>query len=285
MRLLVVVVGCWSLLSSTGCAQAESVGGGGVGAVDGSVGGSGGSGAGGAGGSATGGAGGVGGSGGSTTGGAGGSGGSGGGGTGGSGTCTPPVTGGQCDTSPQCGCTGAQACQVTSEAGTTQCVAAGSTQPYYACTYSTDCTKGYACVGGACKLYCESNADCSATSGVCNQVMKSPGNTPIPGWKICSKKCELHNPASACGPLLTCVPMTKTTPPSSDCGKAGTATTAGACLNDTTACAPGYACLTNGDCRKWCRVLFNDCGGKTCQGFSTGNEIVIDGITYGVCAP
>ena len=180
---------------------------------------------------------------------------------------------------------------MTSDTGTTQCVPAGTTQPYYGCTSATACTKGHACVGGACKQYCDSDADCASTSGKCNQVMliKTGQSTPspIPGMKICSKKCDLHNPASACGPGLTCTANTQTLPHTSDCSTGGTATTAGGCASNPSACAPGYACLTSGDCKKWCRVLFaSDCpSGKTCTGFAAPNEIVIDGITFGVCNP
>ena len=48
--------------------------------------------------------------------------------------------------------------------------------------------------------------------------------------------------------------------------------------------APGYACLTSGDCKHWCRVGFSDCGaGKTCTGFSAPNQLFVDGLEYGVC--
>lgn len=314
MRFLFTWLGCCALGALSACAQAEGVSdgsgavggfagdggtvggaggvGGGAGGAGGNVGGAGGAlgGAAGTGGAAGsgGGTGATGGSGGST-GGSGGTGATGGGGTGGTGTCTPPVTGGTCDTFPQCGCTGTQACNVTSEAGTTQCTSAGIVTPYNLCTNLNDCTKGYACVGSACKSYCETNTDCTSTGGVCIQVNFTSGGTskPIPGMKVCSKKCELQNPASACGSGLGCYPDVQAVPPKTDCAKAGTATTAGACLADSTACAPGYACLSNGDCKKWCRVGFtSDCGsGKTCAGWNPPNQIVIDGITYGVCNP
>lgn len=211
------------------------------------------------------------------------------GGTGGTGACTPPVAGGQCDTSPQCGCSGTQACGVTNETGITQCAPPGGITPYNLCVSLNDCTKGYACVGSICKLYCETNVDCLTTGGSCFQVQHTSGGTSklIPGMNVCSKKCELQNPASACGPGVGCYTDLESAPPKNDCAKAGTATTAGACLADTTACAPGYACLANGDCRKWCRVgVANECDtGKTCAGWAAPNEVIVDGITYGVCSP
>jgi hypothetical protein len=310
MRLLFVVVGCSTLGAALGCAQSEPVTGGSglggfvsdagaTGGVGGAVGGAGGA-FGGAGG-VTGGAGGaVAGAGGATGGAGGTTGGSGGlgGGTGatggatggsGGGACTPPVAGGQCDTWPQCGCTGTQACGVTTQTGVTSCSAAGVVTPYNQCTNLGDCTKGHACVGSACKQYCETNTDCASTGGTCFPLQYSSGGTslPIPGMKVCSKKCELHNPSAACGPGLTCYPDTQAVPAKTDCAKAGTSTAPGACLTDPTACSPGYACLSSGDCKKWCRVSVpSDCGtGKTCQGWAPPNDIIIDGVTYGICTP
>jgi len=177
---------------------------------------------------------------------------------------------------------------VTSVAGTTQCQAAGTKTPYNACTTLTDCVAGHACVGGACKSYCEQNTDCTATNGTCIQVQYDENGTskPIPGMKVCSKQCKLENPAADCGPGLGCYPDTTVTPTKTDCATAGTSTSPGACLTKTTECAPGYACLTSGDCRKWCRVGFNsDCGtGKTCGAFSAPNQLFVGGIEYGVCS-
>ncbi|MFO0568190.1 MAG: hypothetical protein U0263_21195 [Polyangiaceae bacterium] len=308
MRWSSLVIGSFALGACLGCAQSETVSGGGGGLVgDGGPGGSGGTAVGGSGGalggsggsggtSATGGAAGAAGAGGGSGGSTGGAGGTGGGGTGGSsggsgGTagCTPPVAGGLCDTSPQCGCTGTQACNVTSEAGTTQCTPAGTITPYNLCANLNDCTKGYACVGSACKAYCETNTDCASTGGACFQVNFTSAGTskPIPGMKVCSKKCELQNPASACGAGLGCYPDLQAVPPKTDCAKAGTSTAAGACLSDGTICAPGYACLSNGDCKKWCRAQFtSDCPtGKTCAVWQAPNQVIIDGIEYGVCSP
>ena len=155
---------------------------------------------------------------------------------------------------------------------------AGTTQPYHACKSNGDCTKGYGCFGYMCKLYCESNEDCAATSGSCTEATFYDGQ-PAPWLKYCPKKCDLLNPAGACGPGYTC--SVWTFPWESDCASAGTATTAGACVTDSSACAPGYVCLTNGDCEKWCRVqVTGDCpAGKTCVGL----EMIIDGTKFGAC--
>jgi hypothetical protein len=319
MRLLLLVLG----LASGGlvaCAQSESVTGGGAGqAGGGAVGGFGGFGGfggdggpsggnagvpsggiggatGGTGGGQTGGAAGAGGATGGTagtgaTGGTstGGTGGTATGGTGG-GNCTPPVPGGQCDTFPQCGCGAGLACQVTTLAtGSTQCVGAGQGKPYNPCTAPYDCVAGYACVGSACKAFCEKDPDCTSTGGACIQVQYDDGSgvsKPVPQMKVCTKKCLLQNPSADCGPSLGCYLDTSVNPYRTDCAAAGTATGAGACSSTTTTvCAPGYVCLTSGDCRKWCRVGFTtDCPtGKVCQGFAAPNQVFVDAVEYGVC--
>lgn len=282
------------------CATSDSgVGGvatGGVGAtggVEGGLGGSAGS-VGGAAGTATGGTGGgTGGAAGTATGGTGGTptGGSGGatGGTGG-GTCTPPVAGGLCDTLPQCGCPNGQACDVVTVAGITQCVIAGTVPPYGACDgTNTKCQAGYACVGGACKAFCDTASTCSG--GDCLQVTYDNAGTPtnIPEMKICSKPCALENPGAACGATLGCY-LTDQAAGKTDCATAGTGIGAVNCTavpaTPASTCAPGYVCLTSGECRKWCRVgVANDCAaGKLCTGFAAPNQIFIGATEYGVCA-
>jgi hypothetical protein len=213
----------------------------------------------------------------------GGTGASGGGGTGG-GNCSPPVAGGACDTFPQCGCGSGLVCNVTQTSGITSCVLPGNVTPYNACVALNDCQGGYACVGGACKAFCEADPDCAQTSGACFQVNdnSSGSSVPIPGMKICSKKCAPENPAAACGPGLSCYVDNSVTPAQTDCSTAGTATGPGVCASDNTVCAPGYVCLTSGACRKWCRVGFSsDCGGSACTGFTT--PLIVDGLEYGAC--
>jgi hypothetical protein len=310
MRLLLLILGLGLSSALLDCAQSESVSSGGAagftglggdgGPVDGAggvpsggtgsaLGGAGGStgGAGGTGALDGGGAGGTGATG--TTGGTGGTGASGGSGTGGTGACTPPVPGGKCDTFPQCGCAAGLACNVYDPAtGTTQCVAAGTIAAYAACTNLTDCMAGHACVGGACKAYCDADPDCAKTGGACIQVTYDDQGVskPVPGMKVCTKKCKLENPSMDCGPTLGCYLDTSVNPPRTDCAKAGTAMGPGTCsTTNTTVCAPGYVCLTNNECAKWCRVGYTtDCsGGKKCVGFSAPNQIFVNTIEYGVC--
>jgi hypothetical protein len=226
----------------------------------------------------------------SGTGGAGGTGGNAGSsGTAGSGSCTPPVAGGACDTWPQCGCNAGMNCDVTGLDGKTACVLAGNVQPYRSCGAANACGAGYACIGGdhsVCKQFCESNADCAGSLRECLQVVYAADDagteTPIPEYKVCSAGCALEDSAATCGPDATCYPNAAAT--ATDCiGDVGTATGPNGCSStDPFTCAPGYVCLADDSCKKWCRVgQVGDCPGSSCGGFST--PLILDGVTYGAC--
>lgn len=212
-----------------------------------------------------------------------------GGGAGGT-TCTPPVAGGLCDTFPQCGCPNGQACDVIQfGSGITQCVQAGNVPPYNACNGSTTkCQAGYACIGGACKSFCETVTGCSATGGDCLQVTNID-STPVPQMKICSKKCLLENPSADCGPTLSCW-LTDPVAGKTDCTTGGTGIGAVNCTDNTT-CAPAHVCLKNvgrtvGQCWKWCRVgVTVDCPvGKACTAWEPPDQVFVGTTQYGVCA-
>jgi hypothetical protein len=220
-----------------------------------------------------------------------------GGGTGGatggaSGTsgCSPPVSG-SCDTFPQCGCATDQRCTVTNVDGSTTCVANGPTQPYQACASASECTAGTECVGGACKPYCETQVDCPGSLRECMQVSYTPQGSstsvPIPGFLICSAGCQPEAPSGVCGPSLGCYPFNDPVT-STDCITAGSGTGPGGCCadagctdQDITLCAPGFVCVTSGDCLKWCRVGFADCPLGQCAAFTT--PLYVGGTEYGAC--
>ena len=237
----------------------------------------------------SGGAGGAGGTGGGETGDTGGSGGAG-GGSGGSGggndTCVPPSPTGQCDPFAQCGCTPGQNCIFTGATdGQTLCISAGSTAPQAACSTHDQCSVGHGCVGGVCKRFCQTSADCYATKGTCDQlyINDNGSQVPIAYAKACSAPCDPRTPQTVCGGSgVSCVPMDDG---STDCiGGFGTATGYGACSgNQWQNCAPGYICIDGSDCLRWCRQGFSgDCpGGQTCYGLN--NPVVFNGVTYGVC--
>jgi len=218
------------------------------------------------------------------TGGAGGEGGM--AGTGGS-PCIPPVSG-TCDTLPQCGCLPAENCDVYSLAGETTCVAAGQVPPYNNCANFGECQIGYTCVGGVCKPFCDSTAECPGSSyRACDQVYSD--TTPIPSFKVCTQQCNPRAPLqntgafSACGPNTLCI---ATPSGSSDCiGPAGTGVQNTACSADTD-CSPGFACVAVdiGDvrCLKWCTNDY-ECPGyyESCEFLNT--PLFAGTTEYGVC--
>lgn len=212
------------------------------------------------------------------SGGAGGAGGA--GGSGGDGSCTPP-NGGTCDPVAQCGCNADQGCHFISLAGTTGCLKAGTTVPYAKCSTDGECQAGTSCVSGLCTPFCATAADCPGSGRSCQQV--SGGNPPqdIPGYLVCTAKCDPINPSAVCGGGVTCLAFPGND--DTDCFVAGTATSGKCAGKRGDECAPGYRCAGESDatlaCRKWCRRGMNDC--PNCAGFH--DKIIVDGIEYGVC--
>jgi hypothetical protein len=208
------------------------------------------------------------------------------------GSCTPPVVGGQCDTWPQCGCSGTLACTVTdTTSGLTGCVSSGSTVAYGTCTGtgSGQCKPGFTCVDRVCKQYCNGHSDCGGTYRMCDQV--SVGGTPVPQMYTCSRLCDPVNPQlddatyDACGPGANCLPASNRV---SDCigGITALGTQGSDCSippfggPDIFKCAPGFICLSEdpfgftGTCFKFCHNpaagTSVECGGGLrCWDFAT----------------
>jgi hypothetical protein len=274
---------------------------GGTGATGGTggtqTGGTGGTQTGGTGGTQTGGTGGssTGGTGGSSTGGTGGSstGGTGGTATGGTGgTCVAPVSG-PCDTFPQCGCAPTEACDVQSlTTGSTACYTSQNLTLTSACATRGQCIAGASCVFRGCKGFCASNADCP-NHGECFQVQYDDGGTgkPSPHYTVCTDQCHPWNPTGTCGSGLACEPWSGLgeNPGQSVCALTGAISTT-SCSTANPFCAPGWACLGDNTCRKWCRVNTpGDClSGQTCFGLvdtaNPNNQGLFVGTTeIGVC--
>ncbi len=256
--------------------------GGSTGGTGGSTGGSGGS-TGGTGGSTGGTGGSTGGTGGST-GGTGGTGGSTGGtgGTGG-GACVPPAVG-ECTVYPHAGCPSYEGCYVTVPAtGMTECAYSSGYGPGDLCEYLNDCAPGTACVGGACKPYCSQSSNCPTAGADCFQVVYDPGSgtsQPVPCMKVCTDQCDPANPSVVCGTGASCDVFSDqgVNPGTSLCYDSGSSNT-GPCSAASPACAPGWVCLNDDLCHRWCRVGFSDCGASSCQaaGYYVGTQ------QYGFC--
>jgi hypothetical protein len=197
-------------------------------------------------------------------------------------TCKPVK--GTCNSVPQCGCGAGENCDFVASGSdwVPSCISAGGASLDDACTKSSDCAKGFSCVGTLCRPFCATKADCTGdASGLCLNV-KSGGTTSvdIPGYHVCfAVGCNPMKPLGKCG-TQGCGFLDDTT---TICERAGAATTAGSCASDSFACAPGYVCSSVGDCRKWCRVGFDseDCGGKLCQGLTS--TYTFESRTLGLC--
>jgi hypothetical protein len=204
------------------------------------------------------------------------------------GACTPPA-GSPCALFPQCGCCATQNCVVTTAAtGKTACIAAGTDGVHEPCTSNTECQKGMQCIAGVCVPFCKVDSDCTiAGSPRCKGVQYLPSGsttpTDVPGLKICLAQCDVLNPSTVCGPNTSCF-FPYLSDDTTECTAAGTSTVKGGCATNNFACAPGYICVNDGDCFKWCRIGFaTDCpSGRVCTGFMT--PITKSGTEYGVCA-
>jgi hypothetical protein len=220
--------------------------------------------------------------------GGGGTGGAAGGQAGSAGSCTPPVAGGECDTFPPCGCKAGDSCDVVSTSGTTKCGPSGNIKKGFVCKYINDCAPGLTCVGSACKPFCEVPGDCTTSGADCTAVTFSQpdgGTADVPGMRTCTDQCDLIT-AQSCGPGAGCYPVDdiKVQPGHSVCVEAGTSTTS---CSPTIDCAPGYVCLSDNKCYKWCRSnVASDCSG-TCYQFQDNNNNVgfyyVGAQGYGVC--
>jgi len=191
--------------------------------------------------------------------------------------CTPPIAGGGCDTTAQCGCTALQTCSFSAD--TTVCVAAGAGKLNEQCDAAKPCSPGLDCFfpvtpPGACKKYCSGSSDCAGGTSQCVSVVDSKSK-PVPGVGFCSSGCALESPASTCGSLGCHALGAETT----DCLPTGTGTGPGSCTSSFD-CAPGYGCDNGKDCRKWCRVGKADCGDA---GTCVPGNVTVGSVAYGVC--
>ena len=195
--------------------------------------------------------------------------------------CVSEVPGGICSTATQCGCNAGQACDVTGT-GPLQvgCRAIGPRLLGELCNAATlgDCGQGDVCAivsgtvpeVGVCRRFCDSPGVCS--TGDCIPFLSS-------AIGICSDDCALHDPTPVCGPGATCIAQPNGM--HSDCLPTNaTGTGPGGCASNPFECAPGYVCVSPGNCVQWCRVGQLDCVSGACVDIGGPT---IAGTAFGVC--
>jgi hypothetical protein len=186
-----------------------------------------------------------------------------------------------CGLDPQCGCGAMGTCDVDFQKldGTTKCVQTmGSGMIKSACKMTTDCSAGLTCVFGACRPYCSMDMATCPQPGtkICHQL--TANNMNVPNLLICYLDCALDD-ANACGGANeACV---YGGPNETDCRDV-TGANMTTCNQQTPMCSPGYVCLTNNTCAKWCKVGgMNTCGNKTCNSLQT--KVIINNQEFGIC--
>ena len=203
-------------------------------------------------------------------------------------TTTPPSN--KCGLVAQCGCTLAETCDVTDNAGNVSCVTAGLAAMGVPCVNTSGCARGLTCAGGTCHAFCDNpgSACTVAKTGNCLQLQDST-NKDVPNLAICQVACDLRD-AAACGGVSAagvgvCFDDGKG---GTDCGVGGPAALNATC-SDTVNCGPALVCVnttsgstTTSSCKKWCKVGSTDCGGTVmCTGFST--KVMVGTSEFGVC--
>jgi hypothetical protein len=186
-------------------------------------------------------------------------------------SCALPTPDSECRTAPLCGCAAGQNCAVADPAtGRTVCVDPGSAGKDAVCSGVGSCGVGTTCIGGTCKAYCATDADCGG--GKCIGAVY--GNNPVPGLMTCTSHCALDQ-ATGCGAGAGCFLLDGGV---TDCRATGTSTTSCSGVQD---CAPGYQCFDDGTCAAWCRAGGAPCAVGSCQ-TGTGS-VIVDGVVYGAC--
>jgi len=206
-----------------------------------------------------------------------------------------------CDILPQCGCAADQACDIdTSDLMGTACrtVSASPKSEGQACSNAAQCDVGTVCLGGFCRKYCSTNADCGQPRGQCViDIQDSQGNI-LPGIPTaCSSNCDPSNVAAGgCDAGAKCglfsathmgVPSDIVACTTAGAGTQGTTCTGGG-QGDDKLCAADFSCTTidsgtSFQCRKVCVVgISGTCPlNQTCLQFNP--TLTIGGTEYGVC--
>jgi hypothetical protein len=191
--------------------------------------------------------------------------------------CSVP-TGAQCELMSDCGCAGDQTCRVDGTvSGRTACGGVGAVLNFEPCSKESDCARGADCIGGLCKPYCQSDADCFGLPGQCAEIQTVHGT--VQGVRVCGKgalcavpaggACELMSDCGCTG-AQTCRVVAAVTG-RTECGPIGPMGAFEPCSSEAD-CARQLDCI-GGVCKPYC-VSDADCtlgGGGRCGVISTNN--------------
>jgi hypothetical protein len=182
--------------------------------------------------------------------------------------CAAPLSGGECNQLPACGCASGKVCYPSSTTRAMACVTGYNLAEGADCTSGLSCQAGFGCFGGTCKRYCNSASDCPAVDGLqnCLQTTWSEDNTNILGVKVCGRICDPVHPQSPTAPLLACPAGFNCAASStglSYCFKANPLPSGSTCATSAD-CMPGYYCTVNGACYKYCLGTTDCPSGQSC---------------------
>jgi hypothetical protein len=199
--------------------------------------------------------------------------------------------GGTCEYLPgeECGCSKPEKCTVIDpKTGESQCLSAGTTPDYGACSSTTDCADGSWCELST--SVCEPICSSTCTGGTCvHAAQATTGTATIPGLDVCSASCDLVS-ASPCGAGATCVNLTDSNGDTvgSECIMSAMIPLGMPCALASD-CAAGMVCtedLTddNTECSLWCSADEDPCpdNGLSCKYFEDPS-VDLDGHDYGYC--
>lgn len=186
---------------------------------------------------------------------------------------------GSCNTAPQCGCGDGMKCDIDSQTAKPTCEAMGSVPAGGNCMSPAECLRGYGCMGGVCKQYCNGPNDTTcAGGGECDPVLDSKAQPT--GAYYCTRTCDPFDSGSTVPPFLGCGPGQRCNPMPdghTDCSISGTIP-AGASCDDGTghaaiiSCEPGAICV-NLVCAPFCHLGQNDCKVGTCRTYALQAQV------------
>ena len=172
-------------------------------------------------------------------------------------TCSPPADR-ACELRTDCGCPAEQTCRVDGAvSGRTACGDVGPVLNFEPCSRESDCARRSDCIGGVCRPYCMSDADCSGPTGHCVEIATAQGTAQ--DIRACDRGAPCDVPAGGdcelisdcgCPGVQTCRVVAALTGRTA-CGGVGPSRALEPCGAESD-CAWGLDCI-GGLCKPYCR--------------------------------